>query len=122
MLVNLCTYFFASLTVVCFVDWESFSNIQSWSFAAVVYLSFSTVIAYTALGEAIKYLPVSLISLLIVTNPFVTILGVELLHLFQVTYISDVQITVMGFLGTILAISGVGFATLKGLKRTRDKA
>lgn len=92
-------------------DFLSFEKVFSLQFLSVIYLGLSTALAYSALGEALRLLPASTVSLVIVTNPFVTITGVEILSLLSVTWITVTPLTQIGYIGTLLALAGVGAAT-----------
>ena len=116
---NLVAYIISSLCLIVFVDWQSFQELFNISFLAVLYLSASTVVGYTALGEAIRTLPVSVVSLCIVTNPFVTIFVVEMLVLIEITYFDVVPLTRLGYIGTVCAIVGVGIATAKFSRKSQ---
>ena len=115
--VNLVAYIVSSFLLVFLVDWSTFQHFYTWSFFAVAYLSCSTLAAYTALGEALRTLPASIVSMLIVTNPFVTIAVVELLALFETSLMEVTPLTTLGYVGSIVAIIGVAAATVHGVKK-----
>ncbi|MCB0329553.1 MAG: DMT family transporter [Bdellovibrionales bacterium] len=112
-LVNIVAYFTSGIGLAFFVDWSSFQHVYSWSFAAVFYLTFSTVFAYGAFGEAVRVLPVTLVSILVVTNPFVTIIVVEVLLWLGNAYFEPTPLSTLGYVGTTLAIVGVAITSMK---------
>jgi len=95
-----------------------FDAIKTYSLNQWIFLSFlglNTLVAYGALGQALKYAPASQVSIIITTNPILTLLiigvGAPL-----TTLIPYEPVTFLGYFGALLVISGVVFSTLQGMK------
>ena len=115
--VNLAAYLFSALLLSPFTTLPESHQILTASFAAMIYLSISTTVAYWALGEAIRLVPVSIVSLCIVTNPIVTIVVVEILLFFGNIFFEPYPLTGIGYLGTCIALVGVAIAVAKRTPR-----
>ena len=81
------------------------SSIVGWSLLIV--LGLNTLLAYGALAEAVECIPISLISVLITLNPFITLSGMWVLTTFGVGPLLAENIGWHGYLGGIIAVSGV---------------
>jgi drug/metabolite transporter (DMT)-like permease len=110
---NLMTFFVASLFLLVTTSIPGRETLLTWSFSALVYLSFSTFFAYWALGEAIRLLPISIVSFFVTVNPFITILVVEALRCFGNEFYEPQPLTLYGYIGTAMALLGVGGATIR---------
>lgn len=110
---NLVTFFVASLFLLATTSIPGRETFFTWSFSALVYLSFSTFFAYWALGEAIRLLPISIVSFFVTVNPFITILVVEVLRWSGNEFYEPQPLTLYGYIGTAMALLGVGGATIR---------
>ncbi len=108
--INLAAFFIASLTLLATVNWQELAAPFSYSYAAMIYLSFSTLAAYGCLVEAIELLPLSTVSIIIVLNPFVTIGALALFHLFGITFFEPQPLSLLGLFAGAVAISGAARA------------
>lgn len=112
-LLNFITFLFAALLLFPIITYPRGEQLATWSFAAIVYLSVSTFIAYWALGEAIRLLPVSIVSFFITLNPFVTIICVQILLWLGNDFFEPQPLTFYGYIGSCMALLGVAGATLR---------
>jgi drug/metabolite transporter (DMT)-like permease len=85
----------------------------------LVYLGANTLIPYGCLTLAFKYIEASKISIIITLNPVITIIAMELLAFFQVSWIVPEAITVKGFIAAIMVIIGAIMAV--AYKYNRDQ-
>ncbi len=112
-LLNFASFLIAGVMLLPMVDLSQIREWQNIAFASVLFLTISAVLAYNALGEALKILPASSVSMLIATNPFVTLFFVEAFYLFNFTFFEPLPLSGLGYLGAFLAIIGVGVAVSK---------
>ena len=70
-------------------------------------MGLNTLLAYGALAEAVECIPLSVISILITLNPLITLSGMWVLTAFGVGLLSAENISWHGYLGGIIAVSGV---------------
>lgn len=106
---NLLVYAVATVVLIPMVEWGEFfkSSIVGWSLLIV--LGLNTLLAYGALAEAVECIPISLISVLITLNPFITLSGMWVLTNLGVQTLPVEHISWYGYLGGIIAVSGVVF-------------
>jgi drug/metabolite transporter (DMT)-like permease len=112
-MVNLAAYLSASLILLPFIVFPESDQLLTTSFIAMLYLSLSTVVAYWALGEAIRLIPVSIVSVCIITNPIVTVLVVEIFRWSGNEFFEPHPLSGRGYLGTAIALIGVMATVLK---------
>lgn len=112
-MVNLVAYLSASLILLPFIILPESGQLLTTSFVAMLYLSLSTVVAYWALGEAIRLIPVAIVSVCIITNPLVTVLIVELFRWSGNEFFEPHPLSGRGYLGTTIALMGVMATVLK---------
>ena len=113
---NLVVFLVCALVLSFGIDME---EAVSYSLGEWVFLSFlglNTLVAYGAFGQALKYAPASQVSIIITTNPILTLIiigvGSPLTPLIPYEPVSFI-----GYLGALLVICGVGFSTLLGMKK-----
>jgi drug/metabolite transporter (DMT)-like permease len=111
--VNLVAYLSASLILLPFIVLPESGQLLTTSFVAMLYLSLSTVVAYWALGEAIRLIPVSIVSVCIITNPLVTVLVVEILRWSGNEFFEPHPLSGRGYVGTAVALMGVMATVVK---------
>ncbi len=109
---NLLVYGTASLLLVYFVEWREFFNQSLENWLLMIILGINTLLAYGCLAEAVKYIPLSLISVIITLHPFITM---TLMHFLPKIYPSLLpeKIGVLGYFGAGAAILGVIFVIRK---------
>ncbi|MCB0354333.1 MAG: DMT family transporter [Bdellovibrionales bacterium] len=110
--INLAVYGASGLFLVLFVAWQEFSRPFSLPSAAVVYLTFSTLVAYGCLAESLKRLPLSQVTCVIICNPFITLIGVEVCDALHIPWAIEGVISPFGYLGAGLALFGVSLAVV----------
>ena len=64
-------------------------------------------LAYGALAEAVKYLPLSLISVIISLNPLITLLGMKILPAMGFANLQPDPVGMLGCWGGAMAVTGV---------------
>ncbi len=104
---NLLVYGTAALVLVGLVNWSDFNEVSNAGGALLVVLGINTLLAYGCLTEAIKYIPLSLISVIVALNPFITMFLMQIVPAMFPEWIRPESISVMGYLGAMVAIGGV---------------
>ena len=104
---NLLIYFVAMVVLLPLVEWGEFfeGGVVGWSL--LIILGLNTLLAYGALAEAVESIPLSLISILITLNPLITLSGMWLLSTLGVEILPVENIKWYGYLGGVVAVSGV---------------
>lgn len=110
--VNMAVYLTAGVSLVGLVSWSNFLEPISWPSAALLYLSVSTVLAYGALAESLARLPLSRVTCVIMCNPLITLLGVEVLGPYGFYWAQDGVVSWHGYLGAMAALLGVAVTVL----------
>jgi drug/metabolite transporter (DMT)-like permease len=94
---------FGELMVVGWIDW-----------LVLLFMGANTLIAYGALAEALKVLPANQVSAIIVLNPLITLAVAAVLSKMNVSWMAPENITLMGYVGSLLLLAGVCLVVKKG--------
>jgi drug/metabolite transporter (DMT)-like permease len=106
--VNLLVYAVAMVMLIPMVEWNEFFKGGAVGWLLLIALGLNTLLAYGALAEAVECIPLSLISILITLNPLITLSGMWVLtSFFGVEALSAENISWHGYLGGLIAVSGV---------------
>lgn len=117
---NLLIYATASVLLAPLVTWSEASQLNFGNMLLLAFLAINTVVAYGALSEALIRIPSSEVSVIISSNPLVTLLLMTILTQMEVQWIRGEPIYWRGFLGAVLVVLGVIF-TVKGPPRLSRK-
>lgn len=104
---NLLVYGTAALVLTPTVIWSDFNNMHFGSWLLMIFLGVNTLLAYGCLAEAVNYIPLWLISVVITLNPFVTLTAMNLLSVVTPGWVAPEIIGLWGYIGASIAISGV---------------
>ena len=104
---NLLTFGIASLMFVPWIIWPELSGLSYKAWALLFFLGVNTILAYGALAEAVKYIPVSLISVIITINPLITLCATQFLDDIFPGMIPPEAVGISGWLGASVAITGI---------------
>jgi drug/metabolite transporter (DMT)-like permease len=104
---NLLTYGIASLMFVPWMIWPELSGLSLKAWALMIFLGVNTILAYGALAEAVKYIPVSLISVIITINPLITLFATQFMDDIFPGMIPPESVGVSGWFGACAAITGI---------------
>ncbi|MGV7221532.1 MAG: DMT family transporter [Nitrospinales bacterium] len=104
---NLLTYGIASIMFVPWIIWPELSGLSLKAWGLLIFLGVNTILAYGALAEAVKYIPVSLISVIITVNPLITLFATQFIDDIFPGMIPPESVGVSGWFGACAAITGI---------------
>ena len=104
---NFLVYAIATLVLVSTVKGNEFITAGLDAWLALIFCGINTLLAYGALAEAVKYLPLSLISVIISLNPLITLLGMKILPAMGFANLQPDLVGMLGYCGGAVAVSGV---------------
>jgi len=106
-MLNLLVYGVAALVLVSKVRWPEFSGIGWKGWMLLVVLGVNTLLAYGALAEAVKYIPLTVISPVITLNPLITLSAMLILPQLSGGLLVSETIGTGGYIGAVIAVTGV---------------
>ena len=106
-MLNLLVYGVAALALIFKVQWADFSGIEWKGGVLLVVLGINTLLAYGALAEAVKYIPLTVISPVITLNPLITLSAMLVLPQFTDGILVPETIGSGGYIGAVIAVTGV---------------
>jgi len=118
---NMVLYLIPTLMFVWVADFTALSNLSLGMWLLVIFLGLNTLIAYGALAESFKYLEATKVSIIITLNPIITISTLTIMALLEVTIIQTTVISLLGFVGAVLVVSGAILAVAKRKKKSLAK-
>ena len=110
---NLLVYGIATFVLVGTVEWSEFTTAGLNSWLALSFCGVNTLLAYGALAEAVKYLPLSLISVIISLNPLITLLGMKILPPMGFANLQPDPVGLWGYWGGAIAVTGVALVVYR---------
>lgn len=99
-----------ALSTLALLPLANLAEVFSWSWPEwllMIALGVNTLIAYGALGEALKRIPASHVSIVISANPLVTLAIMAYLTFLEVQWIGPEYVHWQGYLGALLVVTGV---------------
>lgn len=112
-LLNLLVYGIAATALVLGVKWMEFVGVDPKGWGLLLCLGLNTLLAYGALAESIKYIPLTHISVIIILNPLITLLVMRLLKEFGPGWVKPDIVGPAGYFGALLAVFGVVLVVMK---------
>ncbi|MBI4390011.1 MAG: DMT family transporter [Nitrospinae bacterium] len=104
---NLLVYGIAAVVLLPGVQWREFEGVGTGYWTLMAFLGLNTLIAYGALAEAVKRIPLSHLSVLITINPLITVFAMRALTNAGSSWVAPEMVGALGYLGATTAISGV---------------
>ena len=104
---NLLVYGTAAVVLTPAVIWTDFNNTHFGSWVLMIFLGMNTLLAYGFLVEAVKYIPLWLLSVVITLNPFITLAIMHILPVVAPGLVAPEMIGLWGYVGACTAIGGV---------------
>ena len=112
---NFLVYAVSTLVLAGTVEWAEFVSAGSNAWLALVFCGINTLLAYGALAEAVKYLPLAIISVIISLNPLITLLGMKILPEMGFANLQPDLVGMMGYWGGAIAVAGVILVVYKAI-------
>lgn len=106
-LLNLLVYGVAGIVLIGVVQWQDFVGPGLGAWLLLIFLGINTLLAYGCLAEAIHHIPLWLISVIVTLNPFITLVTMHILSVVNPGWIEPEQIGLEGYLGAVVAVTGV---------------
>ena len=110
---NFLVYTVATVTLIGAVEWTEFASAGFNAWWALVFCGVNTLVAYGALAEAVKYIPLALISVIISLNPLITLIGMEILPAIGFANLQPDPVGLVGYFGGAIAVTGVVLVVYK---------
>ncbi len=121
---NLLVYAVATLTLIGGVEWADFTRAGLTAWLSLIFCGFNTLLAYGTLAEAVKYIPLALISVIISLNPLITLWGMKILPQIGFAGLQADLVGSLGYFGGAVAVTGVVLVVYRvtpGGNRTRAR-
>jgi drug/metabolite transporter (DMT)-like permease len=113
-LVNLIVYGVAAILTSLIVDISDIKSFTPATWALMIFLGLSTLAGYAALAEALKLIPINKVSMIIALNPIGTFIFLDILERAGVIWFVPEKITLMGYVGAAIFLTGVCLVVRKG--------
>ena len=110
---NLLVYAVATLTLIGGVEWADFTHAGLTAWLSLIFCGFNTLLAYGTLAEAVKYIPLALISVIISLNPLITLWGMKILPEIGFAGLQADPIKSLGYFGGAIAVTGVALVVYR---------
>lgn len=111
--INLLVYFIAMLALLPLAHFSDFSELTLGQWALLFLLGLNTLVAYGCLALALKKIPASQVSMIIVLNPLLTLLFFALMDHYDFHLVAAEPIQLQGYVGALLVVTGVILAIQK---------
>lgn len=115
---NLIVFLCCALVLSTRVDWSSLAQLSFKQWLYLFFLGLNTLVAYGCFGQALKYAPASQVSVIITSNPILTLIiiavGSPLTPL-----IPYEPVNLNGYIGATIVIAGIIFSTLSAKKSAK---
>jgi len=104
---NLLIYGTAAVTLLPAVHWQEFSGVSPGYWLLIMVLGLNTLLAYGALAEAIRCIPLTYISVITALNPLLTVSLMQGLKQMNIDWVTPENMGSAGWLGAVAAVTGV---------------
>jgi len=105
--INLIIFALPVLIFMPTIDFHSFSQAYEWwVWLLMIALGFNTVVAYGTLSSAFKYTEANKISIVIIMNPIITFIVLELFLLLNINWFPINKVSTLAYIGASLVILG----------------
>jgi len=115
--INLFLYVFSTLVYLPFVDFSDFVGLSPWMWALLIFLGFNTLIAYGCIGEALKYTDAGKVSVVVILNPILTFIILEIMQAIGVSFLTIEQVPFWAYVGAVLMLGGAALAVIAPKKK-----
>ena len=114
---NLLVYGVATFTLIGGVESADFTNAGLTPWLSLIFCAVNTLLAYGTLAEAVKYIPLALISVIISLNPLITLLGMKILPEIGFAGLQADPVGSLGYFGGAIAVTGVVLVVYRPTRR-----
>lgn len=104
---NLLLYALPIFLLVPWADFDSLAALSPLMWVLMFFLGANTLLAYGALGEALKRLPAYQVSLIITINPLITLGVMALLRTLEVSWVPPDEVSWIGYGAALLVVLGI---------------
>ncbi|MFT7668221.1 MAG: drug/metabolite transporter (DMT)-like permease [Planctomycetota bacterium] len=104
---NLLLYGVPIVLLVPWANFETLAGLEPKMWGLMVFLGFNTLVAYGALGEALKRLPAYQVSLIITLNPLITLAAMASLRAMEVSWVPEDEVSILGYGAALLVVLGI---------------
>ena len=104
---NLLLYSLPAVTLWPAVDFALLGTLSAGLWCLLAFLGANTLLAYGALGEALKRLPAYQVGVIITLNPLITLVLMEVLRRFDPAWLPEDRVGAAGYAGALLAVAGI---------------
>jgi len=120
-MLNLFLFGLPTLIYLPFIDLSPIFELHWTWWLLLLFLGANTLISYSTLAEAFKYIEASKVSVIIFVNPIFTFLIMGVLTYLRVDWITHERFSLLTLLGAALVISGAFFVIRKKRDHTPHK-
>lgn len=104
--INIFSFLIGSVVFLPFIEFESLLEINKVNMLSLIYLGLNTFIIYNLLRIGLAKIPASTISIILSFNPIVTIFGMYLISVLNLTDIPSERISFSAIIGVLIMIIG----------------
>lgn len=104
---NLILYALPIPVLVAWADFEVLAGLSPLMWCLMIFLGANTLLAYGALGEALKRLPAYQVSMIITVNPLITLGTMALLRGLEVSWVPDDEVSWLGYSAALMVVAGI---------------
>jgi drug/metabolite transporter (DMT)-like permease len=119
---NLLVYAVSALVLIGGVEWADFTHAGVNAWLSLIFCGFNTLLAYGTLAEAVKYIPLALISVIISLNPLITLWGMKILPEIGFAGLQSDPVGSLGYFGGAIAVTGVVLVVYRRATPGGDRA
>lgn len=103
---NLFLFGVPALIYLPFVDFQPLADLHYTWWLLLIFLGINTIVAYTCLGQALKYTEANKVSIIIILNPMITFITMGLLTKLNVSWIEHERFSAITLLGALFVFIG----------------
>lgn len=119
--VNMFLYGFAAIAYLPFVQFSDFVGMSLEVWLILVFLGLNTLIAYGSIGLALKYTDAGKVSVVIILNPIITFVLLELMQWFHVDWIVIEHVPFWAYVGAVLMLVGAILAVVTPSRESKKE-
>ncbi|WP_319480332.1 DMT family transporter [uncultured Draconibacterium sp.] len=114
---NLVLFGLPAILYLPFVDFQALLALHWTWWLLLLFLGANTFIAYTCIGNALKYIEANKVSIIIILNPMITFITMGILTELNVSWVEHERFSVITILGAVLVFIGAVLVARKNKSR-----